>query len=181
MIKTFIFIISINWIINQTVSVNDPDAPATCTKSNSLKAQMAKSTCLDKYSEIIGCMSPCEQDLWVQANLNNKNSSLCFDCSSISKDSFKSCVSKNINGIGKGVSQKFFKVKNGISCLSKFKDNNFKNDTDIQNTTKAEMNNILNSIKKGADCFRKFLASMGTINARRRRMLCLDLATLDSM
>jgi hypothetical protein len=181
MIKTLIFVTLINWIVNQTVTVNNPDAPATWTKSTSLIARMAKSPCLDKFSEIIGCMSPCQQELWVQANIKNQNTTVCLDCSTISKDRFKSCVTKNINGIGKGVSKKNSKVKDGLTCLSKFKDSNFKYHTNVQNITKTEMDNIDKTQKKGVDCFKNFLASLGTVGAQRRKLLCLPITDLNSM
>jgi hypothetical protein len=139
----------------------------TCTLIDSAKV-IKSNTCFEKVKYIIACFTPCEQDLWVKAFIENKDESRCFDCSAISEDAFKSCRLEFTNNITNKASFTHYQIRKSLYCLKSFS-NDILDDYDT-----SLLNDFVRTQYDIGYCYKTFVKNLININTRRRRFLCAN-------
>jgi hypothetical protein len=149
------------------------DAPTTCKLTDSAQA-LSTNECFKKVQNVIACMTPCEQELWVKAYNSNTDTNRCFDCSLIKDSELKSCSVKNANAVVTEFGKKNKKDRNAFSCLKAFQEQTLgTSDTDAAATTDTQLTNVINQQSNTSQCYINFITSLLNVNIGRRRYLCL--------
>ena len=181
---TLILIISTHILCDTTsntaTSTISQDAPTKCELIQTAKDLVSKSECFSKVQEIISCMTPCEQQLWVDANLQNTDKLKCFSCDLV-KPKLKDCVVKNANGVAGKATEKLKSKRKGLSCFGGFKKDKLKNDADVSKTLDNTLADSIKNNQKGANCFKNMVTGLTNANVKRRRILCLPIADIATM
>jgi hypothetical protein len=155
--------------LSDTQQLEDDEAPEVCSLVASAM-DLIKNPCFNKIQSIIACLSPCEQELWVTAYNNNKDTDKCFDCSTMNKESLKACNVKNINSIAEKALSNYSHLRKSLSCLKGFQE-------DIFNT---QIGNIVSQQNTSSQCFKNLLSTIANVNIRRKKFLCATNAQISA-
>lgn len=175
---TFSLLIISVFTAEATTNTTATEAPIACELTKNAELQAEASPCFKKLTRIISCMGPLEQELWVTANKNNKDSTRCFDCSYV-KQSLKPLAVKHVNGITSTLGDFLKKQRVGLSCLKSFAEHNLstKNIASIN----TELSAFVNIQKKTAKCYSKAFAGIEKVLIARRRILCSTTANMEKV
>lgn len=155
------------------------NAPSQCTLTTSAQARVGNSTCFAELQNIIACFPPLEQDIWAQANLQNTNSSLCFDCSYV-QSQVKNAHKNYTNSLGEKIGKSQKNKRTAIACFKAFAANGNLTSGEKSDLDKS-INTILSNQMSGGQSAAQLLLNVQNVFINRRRMLCVPTAIRNSM
>jgi hypothetical protein len=167
--KFFILILS---LILQNVIKQTSQALEKCSLIDTAKG-LTSNPCFDKVQNIIACMSPCEQQIWVDAFKKNTDTTKCFDCS-FYKTLVKNCNIQYANDlVSKFGSYALDEIK-AIRCFYDFQKSNSEllNPWDFFGFAADELDT--------STCYINFITDVVNMNIKKRRYLCMSNADRDN-
>jgi hypothetical protein len=146
--------------------------------------QIVSYPCISKTQNILACMPPPEQELWIQAFNANLDINSCFDCTVFNATSLYNIYKEDINHLTTSTSANFTILRQSLSCLKGYTDQ-IDGDFDFVKNIDNEISNFLNNQKLYSVCYRNFLTEFYNHNIQRRNLLCgskdfMDTMTLES-
>jgi hypothetical protein len=159
-------LIAVN-VISQTNQALDK-----CSLIDTAKG-LISNPCFVKVQNIIACMSPCEQQIWVDAFKKNTDTTKCFDCS-FDKTLIKNCNIQYANDLVSKFGSYVLDERKALGCLSDFEKSNpeFYNTSDFYEFVQIEIGT--------STCYINFITDVVNMNIKKRRYLCMSNADRDN-
>jgi hypothetical protein len=154
------------------------NAPTQCALTANAQARVGNSTCFAELQNIIACFPPQEQDVWAQANLQNTNSTLCFDCSYV-QGQIKNAHKNHTNTLGEKMGKSQKNKRAAIACFKSFAKNNLASGE--QSSIDKSINTILSNQMSGGQSAAQLLLNVENVFINRRRILCVPTAIRNAM
>jgi hypothetical protein len=154
------------------------NAPTQCTLTSNAQLRLSASTCFSELQNIIACLPPQEQDVWAQANAQNTNTTVCFDCSYVSS-SLKNVQKNYANSLSQKIEAKAKDKRSATACFKSFAKSTL--GATEQSTIDSSLNTIVSNQKKSGQTTAALIMNVQNVFINRRRMLCLPNAQRSAM